>query len=452
MYFGLSSGGIVKERPSKGKFCRTKEEYLIDRKRGFYDEAQETMPPEEREAFRRVILRDTVKHAYENAPATRKKMDEAGVKPSEVCDVADLSRIPITRKADLKTIQKAELPFGGLAAVPPRAMRRIYVSPGPTYDPEGREESHWRWEKAFVAAGFRPGDIVQNTFMYHFSPAGLMFDEALIRIGCTVIPAGVGNTEMQVQVMRDLCVTGYVGTPSFLMTVLEKAKEMGITPGNGFCLQVALVAAEMLPEALRKTFQEEFGIQVRQAYGTADVGSLGYECYEARGMHIPDEILLELVDPGTGEAVGPGKIGEVVVTLPNTTYPLVRFGTGDLSVFTDEPCPCGRSSSRLVRIIGRIDQVTKMKGMFVHPEQVEQIEKKIPEVELLQLVITRVGHEDKMTIKTVLKGTASPSDALGTRISEVAREVTRLRGEVVFIDGADLSGEDKKIVDRRKWE
>ncbi len=379
-------------------------------------------------------------------------MDDAGVKPVDVRVVSDLAKIPLTRKADLKTIQKSELPFGGLAAAPPRAMRRIYVSPGPTYDPEGREESHWRWEKAFIAAGFRPGDIVQNTFMYHFSPAGLMFDEALIRIGCTVIPAGVGNTEMQAQVMRDLCVTGYVGTPSFLMTVLEKGKEMGIVPGNGLCLQVALVAAEMLPESLRRRFQEEFDIQVRQAYGTADAGSLGYECFEGQGMHIPDEIILELVDPVTEEPVGPGKIGEVVVTLPNETYPLVRFATGDLSVVTNESCPCGRTSGRLLRIVGRIDQLTKVKGIFVHPEQVGQIEKKVPEVYALQLVITRVGHEDQMEIQVVLTGGATPSDEIRTRISETAREVTRLRGEVVFVDEKDLSEKEKKIVDKRKWE
>ena len=425
---------------------------MIDRKRGFYDEAQETMPQRIREQFRLGNLRDAVRHAYENAPAARKKMDEAGIKPAEVRTVADLAKIPLTRKADLKSIQKAELPFGGLAAVPPRAMRRIYVSPGPTYDPEGREESHWRWEKAFVAAGFRPGDIVQNTFMYHFSPAGLMFDEGLIRIGCTVIPAGVGNTEMQAQVMRDLGVTGYVGTPSFLMTVLEKAREMGIAPGNGLRLQVALVAAEMLPESLRQRFKDEFGIQVRQAYGTADAGSLGYECFEAKGMHIPDEIILEFVDPATGEPVGPGKIGEVVVTLPNATYPLIRFATGDLSIFTDDPCPCGRTSARLLRIVGRIDQVTKVKGMFVHPEQVGQIERKTPEVEALQLVVTRVGHEDRMTIQAVLKKGASPSDAIRDRISETTREVTRLKGEVVFANEADLSEKEKKIIDKRKWE
>jgi len=425
---------------------------MIDRKRGFFDAAQEKMTAEEREGFRRRIVSEAVRHAYENAPATRRKMDEAGIRPADVNDVSDLAKIPLTRKADLKSIQKSELPFGGLAARPPRAMRRIYVSPGPTYDPEGREETHWRWEKAFVAAGFRPGDIVQNTFMYHFSPAGLMFDEALIRIGCTVIPAGVGNTELQAQVMRDLAVTGYVGTPSFLMSILEKGKEMGIVPGNGLALQVALVAAEMLPESLRRRIEEEFGIQVRQAYGTADVGSLGYECFEGKGMHIPDEILLELIDPATEKPVGPGNIGEVVVTLPNEIYPLIRFATGDLSVCTDEPCPCGRTSARLLRIVGRIDQVTKVKGMFVHPEQVGQIEGKVPEVESLQLVITRVGHEDQMSIRAVLGGDASPTDALRTRIAETAREVTRIRGEVVFVNAADLSGKEKKIVDNRKWE
>ena len=410
------------------------------------------MSPKDRAGFTRRILRETVQFAYENAPATRKKMDDGGVRPEDVQDVADLAKIPLTRKADLKNIQKGELPFGGLAAVPPRGMRRIYVSPGPTYDPEGREETHWRWEKAFVAAGFRPGDIVQNTFMYHFSPAGLMFDEALIRIGCTVIPAGVGNTEMQAQVLRDLGVTGYVGTPSFLMTLLEKAKEMGVVPGDGLQLQVALVAAEMLPESLRKRFHEEFGIQVRQAYGTADVGSLGYECYEAKGMHINDEIVMELLDPASGKPVAPGEIGEVVVTLPSSTYPLVRFATGDLSIYTNDLCPCGRTSARLLRIVGRVDQVTKVKGMFVHPEQVAQLEKKVPEVSAIQLVISRTGHEDRMTIRALLAAGASPSDALKEKIAETGRELTRLRGEVAFVQESEMTEREKKILDTRKWD
>lgn len=425
---------------------------MIDRTRGYYDETQETLPPREREALRVRLLQETIRHAYENAPAARKKMDQAGVTHADIREPADLSKIPVTRKADLKNLQKAEMPFGGLAAIPPRAMRRIYVSPGPTYDPEGREGSHWRWEKAFIAAGFRPGDIVQNTFSYHFSPGGMMFDDGLLRVGCTVIPAGVGNTEMQAQVMRDLGVTGYVGTPSFLMTILEKAREMGIVPGDGLKLQVAMVTAEMLPESLRGRFRDEFSIQVRQCYGTADVGSLGYECFEARGMHIPDEILLELLDPATGTTAGPGEIGEVVVTLPNPTYPLLRFATGDLSVYTNEACPCGRTSPRLLRIVGRVDQVTKVKGMFVHPEQVGQVEKKVPETARLLFIVTRTGHEDQLTIQAVLTEGASPSDALATRIAETAREVTRLHATVVFVGESELADRDRKIVDQRKWE
>lgn len=425
---------------------------MIDRKRGFYDEEQERMPAKERAGFVRRILRETVQYAYEKAPAARKKMDDAGVQPKDIQDVADLVKIPLTRKAELKNIQKTEPPFGGLAAVPPRGMRRIYVSPGPTFDPEGREQTHWRWEKAFIAAGFRVGDIVQNTFTYHFSPAGLMFEEGLLRIGCTVIPAGVGNTEMQAQVLRDLCVTGYVGTPSFLMTLLEKAKELGIVPGDGLQLQVALVAAEMLQESLRKRFREEFGIQVRQAYGTADVGSIAFECFEAKGMHLNDEIVVELLDPATGKQVASGEIGEVVVTLPDATYPLIRFATGDLSIRADEPCPCGRTSARLLRIVGRVDQVTKVKGMFVHPEQVAQLEKRVPEISAAQLIISRTGHEDKMTIRALLAGEALPSDALREKITEMARELTRLRAEVVFVKEAGMTEREKKILDTRKWD
>jgi phenylacetate-CoA ligase len=255
-----------------------------------------------------------------------------------------------------------------------------------------------------------------------------------------------------VQVLRDLCVTGYVGTPSFLMTILEKAREAGVVPGDGLKLQVALVAAEMLPESLRKRFKEEFGIQVRQAYGTADVGSIGYECYEAKGMHINDEIVVELLDPASGKQVAQGEIGEVVVTLPSAAYPLIRFATGDLSIGTDDPCPCGRTSARLLRIVGRVDQVTKVKGMFVHPEQVSQLEKRVPEISAAQLVISRAGHDDVMTIRAVPGTQSLPSDALREKIADTARELTRLRGEVVFVSEAELTEKEKKILDTRKWE
>jgi phenylacetate-CoA ligase len=288
--------------------------------------------------------------------------------------------------------------------------------------------------------------------MYHFSPAGLMFDEALQRIGCTVIPAGVGNTELQAQVMKELNVTGYVGTPSFLMTILEKAKEMGYASGDGLSLQVGLVTGEMFPESLRARFRDEFGVQVRQCYGTADVGSLGYECHEAKGMHVPDEIFLEMIDPATGDPVPPGAIGEVVVTLPNRTYPLVRFATGDLSILSDDPCPCGRTSPRLLKLVGRVDQVTKVKGMFVHPEQVTQLAGKVAEIASAQFVVTRTDHDDQMEMRIVLKDPAAASDALAARIVETAREITRLRGEVRFIAAAEVDEPEKKIIDKRKWD
>jgi len=212
------------------------------------------------------------------------------------------------------------------------------------------------------------------------------------------------------------------------------------------------VTAEMLPESLRARFRDEFGVQVRQCYGTADVGSLGYECFTAAGMHVPDEILLELLDPATGNPVRPGSIGEVVVTLPDRTYPLVRFATGDLSILTEEPCPCGRTSPRLLKLVGRVDQVTKVKGMFVHPEQVAQLQGKVAEVANAQFIVTREGHEDRMEMHVVLREGAAASDALAARIVEAAREITRLRGEVRFVAATEVEEPEKKIIDKRKWD
>ena len=425
---------------------------LRSRWNGYFDEGRETMQPAHRAELHREMLRETVRYAYEHAPATRRKMEGAGVRPEDVKSLEDLRKIPLTRKADLKHIQKGEPPFGGLAAVPVRSMRRIYVSPGPTYDPEGRDTTHWRWEKAFYAAGFREGDIVQNTFSYHLSPAGLMFEEALLKIGCTVIPAGVGNTELQAQILKELSVSGYVGTPSFLMTLLEKARELGLTGGEGLKLQVALVAGEMFPETLRTRFREEFGVQVRQAYGTADVGCLGYECREASGMHVSDDIFLEMIDPLSGSPVPPGSIGEVVVTLPDRTYPLVRFATGDLSLVSVEPCPCGRTSPRLLKLAGRVDQVTKVKGMFVHPEQVSQLEGKFREIAAAQFVVSRTGHEDRMEIRIVLEKGIVPDERLTARIVEETRGITRLGGVVRYVSPGEADDPEKKIVDRRKWD
>lgn len=425
---------------------------VTDRRSGYYEVDREKMDISARVEFERDTLKTVMEYAYGKSSAMRKKLEDAGVDPTSVRERKDLERIPLTKKAELRKIQEQDLPFGGLTGCEVDELKRIYVSPGPTYDPEGRGESHFRWEKPFFAAGFRKGDVVQNTFSYHMSPAGFMFDEALINLGCTVIPAGVGNTEMQAQIMKELPVTGYVGTPSFLKTILTKAREMGFDPSDDFNLEVALVAGEMLPDSLRKQFSDEFGIMVRQCYGTADVGSLGYECFFAKGMHIPDEILLEIVEPESGKQVQDGETGEVVVTLGSPVYPLVRFATGDLSYIVDEPCPCGRTSKKLGRIVGRVDQVTKVRGMFVYPTQVERLEGRFAEVSQMQVIVEREGHEDRMTICTVLAKAAKPSDELRSKIELEVREVFKLRGICSFVTDEEIVEGGKKIVDKRKWD
>ncbi len=433
-------------------FPSEQEVEMFDRKSGFYDRDVETMSPEERVDFEKKILKEAVETAYLKSPYMRKKFEDAGVDPESVKTREDLEKIPITRKSEFRRIQEKDLPFGGLVGVDISELKRVYVSPGPIYDPQGREEDHWRWGKVFYAAGFRKGDLVQNTFMYHMTPAGLMFDEALTSLGCTVIPAGVGNTEMQVQIMRELPVTGYVGTPSFLMTILKKAEEMGMSVEEELSLQVALVTAEKLPESMRKEFLDKYGVVVRQCYGTADVGALGYECYHADGMHVPDEIILEIVDPETGKQLPDGEMGEVVVTIRSNVYPLVRFGTGDLSIIRDVKCPCGRTSKKLAGWLGRVDQVTKIKGMFVHPGQVQSLEAKFDEVDLIQIAVYREGHEDRMVIQAVLKEGVTAGDSLKEDIEGAAREVLKLRGEVVFVSRSEVTEPEKKVVDRRKWD
>jgi phenylacetate-CoA ligase len=420
---------------------------LPDRKSGYFEEVIEMMDDKKRVDFENGVLKKALEYACSKSPAMREKLEESGIDPASIKERRDLEKIPLTKKSELRDIQAKEFPFGGLAG-----MKRIYVSPGPVYEPEGRLLSHFRWEKAFFAAGFRKGDLVQNTFMYHMSPAGLMFDEALVNLGCTVIPAGVGNTELQAQIMMELPVAGYVGTPSFLMTILTKAKEMGFDRGGEIDLDVALVAGEMLPESLRKQFMDEFGIMVRQCYGTADLGSLGYECHFAKGMHIPDEIILEIAEPDSGTQLPDGDTGEVVVTLASPVYPLLRFATGDLSYMVKEECPCGRTSKKLGRIVGRVDQVTKIRGMFVYPTQVERLEERVDEVLHVQVIVDREGHEDIMSICVVLREETAPTDALKEKIEGEAREIVKLRGVCRFVAEDEIIESGKKIVDRRKWD
>ncbi len=418
---------------------------------GYYSKL-ETMTGKERSRLHDRKLKQIIAYAYEKAPAIKKKLDRAKVKPGEIVSVKDLERLPITEKADLIGLQKKNPPFGGFNGVAPEALSRIFISPGPIYEPGELVYEDNRWAQGLFAGGFRAGDLCQVTFNFHLVPFGFMLDSSLKLLGCRSIPAGVGSTELQVQIMKDLKVTGFLGTPSFLFSALQKAKEMGFNPKKDLALKTAFVAAEMLPESLRDNLESELGVMVRQSYGTADIGCLGFECIQKNGMHFPDDCIVEIVDPRTGKQCGPGEIGEVVGTCFNKVYPLVRFGSGDLSYFSDEPCLCGRTSPRLMKIVGRVDQMTKVKGMFIHPGLVDTVAAKFDEICACQVVVTREGHQDKMTFRAELAQSCPDPKKLSEALKKVIQEILRVRGEVQFLPKGSLPKEAKKIEDKRVWE
>ncbi len=424
----------------------------VNRKRGYFREDLETMSPEEREEYRARKLREIVDHAWRNSPAFRQRMEEGGLKPEDIKTTADLEKLPILKKADLVELQKRDLPFGGLTAIPPERVRRICISPGPIYEPWDYEYEDIRWTQAFYALGIRPGDIIQNTFSYHMVIFAHWLDEAARQLGCTIIPMGGGNTETQVKVMKELKSTAFLGTPSFLLSIGERAREMGVDPKEDFSLEVAFVAAEMLPESLRQRLEEMFGIVVRQSYGTADVGCLGYECYYKCGMHIPEDCIVEIVDPETGKQLPPGEVGEVVATTFDKAYPLIHFGTGDLSYIEEGECPCGRSSARLMKILGRVDQLVKVRGMFIHPGQVDEVAKKVEAVERCQVVVTRHEHKDRIALRVELKEEVRDKEEIRRELEKWSREIIKLRCDIEFVPKGTIPDGYRKVEDKRVWE
>ncbi len=420
-----------------------------DRNRGFLTE-KEAFSARDRKAYQEKFLKEVVGHAYASGTPLRRSMDNLGQIPADINSVEDLQKLPITKKKDLSEAQKSDPPFGGFLTVPIANLARIHQSPGPIYDPVGAEHDYWRWKTALYSVGFRAGDIVVNTFAYHLTPAGHMFEEGIVELGGVIVPTGVGNTETQVQIVKALGVTGYIGTPSFLMAILRKAEEVGLRPKEDLKLEVAFLAAEMLPESMRKRFFEEYGIIGRQAYGTADVGCLSYECPATNGMHIHYDVIVEIVDPDSGKAVPEGEPGEVVVTCNNKIYPLVRFGTGDVSAITTEECSCGRKSPRLTRIMGRVDQVTKVKGMFVHPSQVQKVVETHPEIAKARLVVERPGDQDIMKLEVELKGAVA--EGFLSKVEATIRDSLKLKGSVCILESGTLTDEQKIIEDRRKWD
>lgn len=425
----------------------------LNRSSGYFREDLETMPWAEKKAYMEGKLREIVRYAYEHAKAFQEKLDSAGLKPTDIETIEDLQKIPVTKKADLVELQKRSMPFGGFVGVPVEKLRRIYVSPGPIYEPGEREYDEIAWAQGLYAGGFRPGDIAANTFNYHMMPFAMnMVDNSLNMVGCITVPTGVGNTELQVNILKNLKATGFCGTPSFLLAIAEKAEEMGLDLKRDLNLKVAFVAAEMLPESLRKTLEDKLGIILRQSYGTADIGSLGYECMEKNGMHLPDDKIVEITDPQTGKQLPPGQTGEIVATTFNTTYPLIRFGTGDLSSVTDETCPCGRTSPRLVRILGRTDQLTKVRAVFVHPGQADEVAGRYPNISAHRVVVTRERDQDVMTFQVELRDENVDKEKLRKAIQNTIRDVMKVRGDVEFVPQGTIPEDAKKIEDKRTWD
>ncbi|HET7262906.1 MAG TPA: AMP-binding protein [Casimicrobiaceae bacterium] len=410
---------------------------------GHYD-SLETRDPVTRERDQFVQLRRQLAHAIAESPALAERL--AGIDPEAIDSRAALARLPVLRKGDLAALQKARPPFGGLDARTAGGVRRIFASPGPIYEPEGPGPDHWRFARPLFAAGFRPGELVHNCFAYHFTPAGSMLETGAHALGCAVFPGGTGQTEQQVAVIASLRPAGYVGTPSFLRIILERADELGVALPS---LTKALVSAEPFPPSLRDALAVR-GIDGYQAYATADVGVIAYETAAREGLVVDEGVLVEIVRPGTGDPVAPGEVGEVVVTpLANAVYPLIRFGTGDLSAELPGPSPCGRTNLRIRGWLGRADQATKVKGMFVHPGQVAAIVGRHPEVRRARLVVDNPGGGDRMILHVEASGMAP---ALAEAIVESIREVTKLRGEVTFRTGDELPNDGKLIDDLRKLE
>ncbi len=419
---------------------------------GFFDAALETMSHEARTQLLTQRLREIVAYAYEHSPAFRKKMERSGCEPMDIQTIDDLERLPITRREDLIEAQKEMPPFGGFEAVPRDEMRRIYVSPGPVYEPGPWEYNDIRWTQALFAAGFRKGDVVQNTFNYHMWPFAFILDDSLKMIGCSVVPAGTGNSLVQLTIMQKLKATGIVGTPSFLMTLAQRAESQGLDPSKDLKLKVGFVSAEMFPESLRGLLESKLGIRISQAYGTVTTGCLAYECPYREGMHLCEDVIVEIVDPDTGKKMPSGATGEIVATNFNKTYPMIRYATGDLSYLKGDSCACGRTSPKLGRILGRTDQVTKVKGTFIHPWQTDEIISRFPEVDKYQVVITRAGHMDRMTFKIELRDESINQDILRAKLERAIKEILNVKGDVDFVVRGAIFDRHKKIDDQRKWD
>ena len=412
----------------------------------FYD-ALETRSPDEREAALMAALPAQIAHAQQKSAAFAEILQ--GVNAAGITSRAALAQLPVTRKSELLERQGAQRPqqiFGGFNAIElGRDMPRLFASPGPIYEPESHRPDYWRMARSMHAAGFRAGELVHNCFSYHFVPAGSMMETGAQALGCTVFAGGTGQTEQQVQAMADLRPAAYVGTPSFLKIIVEKAAEMGIRLPS---LTKAMVSGEAFPPSLSQ-WMREHGIDAYQSYGTADLGLIAYETAAREGLVLDEGVIVEIVRPGTGDPVAEGEVGELVITTLNPDYPLIRFGTGDLSAYLPGQCPTGRTNARIKGWMGRADQTTKVRGMFVHAKQVAEVVKRFPQIAKARLVVTGEMANDQMQLQIESTETA-PGFAL--QVTDALREVTKLRGEVQMLAPGSLPNDGKVIEDARSYQ
>ena len=407
----------------------------------FYD-SLETRDPAARERDLLAALPKQVAHARAHAPAYSALLKDAD--PANITSRSALAKLPVVRKSELIDRQKQAPPFGGLAAVKPGALARVFMSPGPIYDPEGKGRDYWRMARSLFASGFRAGDLIHNCFAYHLTPAGSMLETGAQALGCAVIPGGTGQTELQIKAIEHLRPQGYVGTPSFLRIILEKGRELGADLSS---IKKALVGGEAFPPALQKEIAG-FGVAALQCYASADLGLIAYESPAREGLIVDEGILLEIVRPGTGDPVGEGEVGEVVVTTLTPDYPLIRFATGDLSAILKGPSPCGRTNLRIKGWMGRADQTTKVKGMFVHPSQVAEAVRPFREVLRARLVVSQENQIDVMTLLAEVPAGTDP--AVAERLSESLHAVTKLKGKVALQAPGSLPNDGRVIEDTRK--
>jgi len=402
----------------------------------------ETRVPEVREQELFGALPDQIAHAINRAPGWRDHL--SGITASDITSREALSRLPVLRKSALIGLQEKTPPFGGFTTVEPGELGRIFMSPGPIFEPQSRAEDPWRGARALFAAGFRKGDIVHNAFAYHLTPGGFILDKGALALGCAVIPAGVGNTEMQLEAISRLRPVGYTGTSDYLKVLLDRAADAGRDVSS---LQRALVSGSALPESLRAELKDR-GVNVLQCYATADIGMIAYETPAIEGMVIDEGAIVEIVRPGTGEPVAEGEVGEVVVTNFNRVYPMIRFATGDLSAVLPGMSPCGRTNMRIKGWMGRADQTAKVKGMFVHPEQIAEVAARHGELGRLRLVITRENEQDVMTLRAEC---SSGDDDLAASIAATLQAATKLKGRVELVEPETLANDGKIIADERDY-